>query len=529
MSKKRKKKWVRRLAHVAVAGVGVALVTATPAAALDFTVTTLDDGGPGSLRAQVGQAESTPGADRILFESGLSGSIVLTEGEIGISHDLQIVGPGHATVTVDGNATDRIFVLGEPGQPTTVEISGLTLANGSTDFGGGAISTENTELTLEKSVVSNNRSTSYGGGILANGGGSVTIRDTTFIRNFASVMGGAVLAAEHDVLIQGSTFDRNRAGLEGGAIGLPYGPEPTTVRIENSTLDGNATEIHGGAIAPFTGAPPQGSFNPKLEIRSSTISGNKGGEFGGGISGGFQAVSIQNSIVAGNFALKGPDLYSGAVFGGCNCGDDTTFDVDFSLVEDPAQAVINETAAGSNILGTDPGLGTLTDNGGPTETRAIGPGSPVVNQGASSLATDQRGDTRPVLYPGIPDSAAAGANGADMGAFELQSDVPPPPPPPVKNGPFKILGSIPKADGTAIVKVKAPAPGEITLLGYKRLKTVTKRADAKGVFKFRATPKGKLKKRLNKRGRAWVLVKFHYSPDSGRTLDKGRMFPFRKG
>jgi hypothetical protein len=57
-------------------------------------------------------------------------------------------------------------------------------------------------------------------------------------------------------------------------------------------------------------------------------------------------------------------------------------------------------------------------NGGPTPTHAFLPDSPAVNQGLCfGIHTDQRGQPRPVLFPGIP--AAPGGDGTDIGAFEL--------------------------------------------------------------------------------------------------------------
>ena len=78
---------------------------------------------------------------------------------------------------------------------------------------------------------------------------------------------------------------------------------------------------------------------------------------------------------------------------------------------------------GGTISGTpltaDPMLGPLQNNGGPTQTMALLPGSPAVDAGDSfGISTDQRGDPRPVDFSGVPN--AAGGDGADIGAFELQ-------------------------------------------------------------------------------------------------------------
>src|SRR5439155_12217007 len=69
----------------------------------------------------------------------------------------------------------------------------------------------------------------------------------------------------------------------------------------------------------------------------------------------------------------------------------------------------------TNILGQDPLLGPLQDNGGPTLTHALLPGSPAIDQGSSGgLTSDQRGLTRVLDLPEITHVD----DGADIGAAE---------------------------------------------------------------------------------------------------------------
>jgi Ca2+-binding RTX toxin-like protein len=103
----------------------------------------------------------------------------------------------------------------------------------------------------------------------------------------------------------------------------------------------------------------------------------------------------------------------------------------FSLIEDPGTGV-TETVPGSNITGVDPQLGPLADNGGvyDTETQELAQTSPAVDQGSVTgfVEIDQRLEDRPFDFSSIPNSTAVGADGSDIGAFELQSsDLPPPP------------------------------------------------------------------------------------------------------
>src|SRR5262249_28602735 len=64
-----------------------------------FHVPTLADSGDGSLRAAVAQANAHAGADTIVFDDGLSGTIALTGGELDITDDLKVNGPGADKLT----------------------------------------------------------------------------------------------------------------------------------------------------------------------------------------------------------------------------------------------------------------------------------------------------------------------------------------------------------------------------------------------------------------------------------------------
>src|SRR5262245_32182484 len=74
-----------------------------------FHVTTLADGGAGSLRAAVAGANAHPGADVIVFADGLTGTIALTGGELDLTDDLKINGPGAERQTVSGGNVSRVF------------------------------------------------------------------------------------------------------------------------------------------------------------------------------------------------------------------------------------------------------------------------------------------------------------------------------------------------------------------------------------------------------------------------------------
>jgi hypothetical protein len=193
-----------------------------------------------------------------------------------------------------------------------------------------------------------------------------------------------------------------------------------TTTVAGSTIAGNSTFTSGGGIAIEPAAAEA------VTIEDSTIAGNSAlGAFGSAGVAGLEAESfaqrLVDSIVAGNNAANpGPEIAG-------------KWATSFSLIGKPTGAELAETVPGSDLLGVDPQLGPLAGNGGPTETMALPPTSPAVNKGGGTLTTDQRGDTRPVLYPGVPISSAPGANGADIGAYELQAPpalASPPSPPP---------------------------------------------------------------------------------------------------
>jgi len=90
----------------------------------------------------------------------------------------------------------------------------------------------------------------------------------------------------------------------------------------------------------------------------------------------------------------------------------------FNLIENTSGASFTGDTA-TNITGQDPQLFPLANNGGPTQTHALMPGSPAIDKGESSGATtDQRGAMRPV---NLPNPNATGGDGADIGAFEVQA------------------------------------------------------------------------------------------------------------
>jgi predicted outer membrane repeat protein len=240
---------------------------------------------------------------------------------------------------------------------------------------GGAIYTLSA-LTISNSTFNGNQA-SRGGALSCNSNmGAITSTDSTYVSNSAlsdsGGDGGAIFVNCHSTILK-NTFASNTAAHYGGAIladdniGL--------MEITNSTFYGNvALAGSGGGIANFG----------HLAVSSSTFSHNNASN-GGAIRNGLGGdLSLRNSILANS--VGGVD---------CSKSDSTPAVENISnLIETTGTDLAS---CGSSLLTSDPVLGPLQDNGGPTETMALLPGSPAINAGTNTgcPATDQRGVTRP--------------------------------------------------------------------------------------------------------------------------------------
>ncbi len=511
----------RKVAAGATVAMGATLVATGSAQAATFNVSNLNDDGPGSLRQAIKDANTNGiGSDDIVFASGLSGTIdVGSSGNGGLYAltAMNIKGPGADKLTLRGgganldyvfySGTDSSFYGASAGDPVT--LSGVTITGGNAAghknasyTSGGGIWNQDFNLTVSASVIAGNYAQNDGGGIFsATPQGSLTVVDSTVSGNNASSgdssYGGGIMS-NSPVTIQRSTVSGNTAGGDGGGIYVEdHVSLPLT--IENSTIADNSSVANGG---DDEGGGTWNYQGPTV-IRSSTITGNRvggpGGLGGGVYTGAVYTAVITNTILANNHGTKGNDLYLR--------GDGQ---VGFSLIKDTANATqtghsLNQT--GPNVFGVDPQLGGLASNGGPTQTEAPAASSPVVDKGnASGLNSDQRGVLRPIDFPAIPN--AAGGDGSDMGAVELQP-----------SNRFK-LGKLKrnKNKGTAKQLVLLPLPdaGTVTIKG-KGLKTKTRKVTGGKKVKLPVIAKGKKRKALNHTGKAKIKAKVTYKP-TGSTV-----------
>ena len=325
----------------------------------EFVVTNLNDSGEGSLRDAIDQANMTSGPDIITFQDELTGTILLTSGELLITDDLTISGPGIFSINVSGNHQSRVF---EINSGITVDISGLTISDSS---GSGILNSG--ALSLNNVVLSGNAGGDSGGGIYNNG--NLTITNSTLSGNSAINVGGGIYNIG-TLTISNSTLSGNSSNVAAGGIF-----NAGNLTITNATVSGNSSTDGGGIYNIVT-----------ANISFTTVSGNSASKRGGGIFNNINAtINIKNSIVANS--TSGGDCYNNGTINasGVNFTTDGTCP-GFTQVT-PAQL----------------NLGPLADNGGPTQTHALLPGSVAIDSAKDCtpldskdpLATDQRGIGRP--------------------------------------------------------------------------------------------------------------------------------------
>ncbi|HET6893733.1 MAG TPA: CSLREA domain-containing protein, partial [Pyrinomonadaceae bacterium] len=358
-------------------------------------VTNTNDGGAGSLRAAILDANSAGNA--INFETGLTGTITLLSELPNLSASMSINGPGASQLTVQrstagGTPNFRIFTISSG---AIVTISGLTISNGNAAGGfpansGGGIFNEGT-LSINECVINGNNANA--GGAIANLG-TLTVSSTTITDNNATSLGGGISnstgATQSAVLtVNNSTISNNHTQNAGGGI-FNIGQ----ASITNSTLSSNTA----GAGAGINNANP-------MTLSNVTIVNNSASNQGGGIfNPGIGSLTFNNTLIAGNTSPSGPDG-SGANF----------ISQDYNLIGNTSGLQING-ATSHNITNVNARLGTLSNNGGATRTHELLDGSPAIDAGNSSLTTDQRGQPRPVDDLNVAN--AAGGNASDIGAFE---------------------------------------------------------------------------------------------------------------
>ena len=347
-----------------------------------------------SLREALAYAQSLGGAQTITFAPALSGqNILLNAGATGASDDTALrVNSGILTIDGGAGVTLRMTVTGRRhllvGGGAALTLKNLTMtggdlrgvSDGAAVWNGGSLTINNCRLTGNQA---NNGGAVWSGGVL--------VMTTSLVEsNSANANGGGVMSSGF-LNISGCTFTRNSGQNEGGALHC-WGYSPS-LAIVNSTFAGNSAVANGGAIV--TGANTNTLTN--VTIVDNTAANGAYWQWQ-------TPATFVNTIVARNFNGSTPsDIMT---FG---TGTLTAASGNNLIGAGGSGGLVN--GVNGNMVGVAPAnlfLGTLANNGGPTPTVALLPGSPAIDGGVSvaGIINDQRGFTRTV---GIT---------SDVGAFE---------------------------------------------------------------------------------------------------------------
>jgi len=300
---------------------------------------------------------------------------------------------------------------------------------------GGAVYSRG-NLTITNSVFNNNTAfTTFdvnSDGIIegeneksGNGGAVFTafpssISDSTFSNNTASnggglnTTGGDPATGPGDMEISGSTFVGNWAVMGGGINNVS--PQ-VTLDITNSTFSANTTTDMGGGV----------NSDAAVHLKHVTLVDNRvtnSDQHGAGINyfGPAGQFFLSNTLLSNNRGMK--------INVNCGCTGGTILACSTLEVNSLGGNISNDftcalDSTGGDLIGPDPQVLPLADNGGPTQTHAIDYDSVAIDAGKTTNCTtampainvDQRGEVRDPLVDGNADGIA----GCDIGAYERQT------------------------------------------------------------------------------------------------------------
>lgn len=397
------------------------------------------------------------GADIITFADDYTITLLVTQLEI--LSPITITGRGITNTVIQASdcnpittpggcspAYNRVFYIGN----NDVTLSDLTIQYGNcanltcldvANSGGGIYSYGN--LTLNNVLLNANRA-QYGGGLYVSGSGSTALNNVTILGNSADsgdgYGGGAYLSASAnftDVTVNANTakygggiyfyktypynllrtgFVNNSATAAGGGI---YN-NLSNPAISASFFSGNSANFYLGG-----GGIYNSESNPTLA--NVTFSGNKAeNSYGGGMLNNNSDPVLTNVTFSANLAGGGggllntngsaPTLKNTIIANSMGGGDCVNYSTSLNaasknnLMEDGSNACGLAHGVNGNVVGLDPNLGSLANNGGPTPTHALLANSRAIDAGdsASCLAADQRDVARPQ------------GSRCDIGSFELE-------------------------------------------------------------------------------------------------------------
>jgi predicted outer membrane repeat protein len=331
-------------------------------------------------------------------------------------------------------------------------LSNLTISSNSASVQGGGMYVLSGNPQLNNVTFNTNTSGQYGGGMFSEKNSSPKLTGVVFNRNTATKNGGGMSSSNSGASGTGNpilarvTFNSNTAGINGGGM---YNYAMSSPRLTNVIFTGNKAEYGGGMFNELHSSPTlldvtfngnqanyqnsagngggMGNFdysNPHLT--NVTFFGNSAIQYGGGLYNSQNNNPVLTNVTfSGNTAgIRGGGMVNvsstlvsvyDSIFWNDTTGDEiwnsdstTSLTIADSLVQ--GSCPLRSTC--THILNSDPLLGPLQNNGGFTQTMALGIGSPAINTGnnATCATTDQRGVPRPQPAGGT----------CDMGAYEYQ-------------------------------------------------------------------------------------------------------------
>lgn len=463
-----------------------------------------------------------------------------------------------------------IFV--EDGGQLTVTNTEITDNTATMADGGGGIwmERENSDndvgsLELTDSTISGNTA-KQGGGIWVANVDQVTLTDTKISDNdstsdplggpggsqFASNAGGGAAIAALDTDITGSEISGNRSTTGYGGISVAGNSTITSTLVAGNS----AYQGAGLSIAPHNLGGPGITYSST--ISNSTIADNTAGIAAAGLLVTYMDVDLQSTTISGNtvttpmnssLGAGGMVLFAGdaELVNNIISGNSTP---DLSMIQSipgnptpvpPASArgsfnltgtvdggTLVDMVAGSNLVSSDPKLGPLANNGGPTRSMLPADDSPVVDKGLGTFPTDQRGLTRTVDFSWLPN--APGGNGTDIGSVEIQSmSEPPGPPGSDPSNKFSFGWSrLNKKTGVASLQIKVPGAGKVAVVGSKTVAKSSATAKKESIVVVKVKAKGKAAKTLKKKGKVKVKATVKFTPTGGKARTKSKTVKLAK-
>ncbi|MFK7955453.1 MAG: choice-of-anchor Q domain-containing protein [Lysobacterales bacterium] len=372
--------------------------------------------------------------NRIKFDAALVPGQIFLSQQLGITTNMIIEGPGADIFQISGSTAHRIFNITSAAD---VVIRGLTLTQGRTELDGGAIASDGA-LTVADSRILNSSAdgtSSSGGAIATDGPGLLTIQSSELSGHSANWLGGAV-HARGPFIIKNSTLSGNQADYGGALMAVGDGSLEDTVVADNTTRFGASLQTFNAEVSVlrsslqnsrlqperlveigFTGSPDNSIIRVIGSLVYDASEGLGGFAMDDGVEFGNSELILRNSTVTGSRGIvvrNKLELINTTVavsrgiavrFNSPNAegriaNSIVVSEVDDDCVESNATIVENSyniytdgncTSNQDSVLFTDPLLGPLQDNGGPTLTRMPLPTSPAIDAGSLFCQTlDQR-------------------------------------------------------------------------------------------------------------------------------------------